>query len=100
MKIGPLYFDEKDILLILSLVALFLIKYFKLGFISFISIEKLFLILLMTLLARIFWGKGKEKIYFVILIFAVFISGTLSYPALLIFLLFSFLLSTIIFRRY
>jgi hypothetical protein len=100
MKIGNFYFDEKDFLFVFSLIILLVLKYFKIQLISFLSLEKLFIILFLSFLARILLGTGKETIIFIIILFGMLISNTLSYPGLIIFLLLSFFMMSIFFRNY
>lgn len=98
MRIGGLYFDEKDAFLIVILLTLLVVKFLHIDLIFFLDVSKLFIIVFLSILARIFYGKTREHIIFTILFFSILASLVLSYPGLVVFMIIALTLSFYIFK--
>jgi len=100
MKIGNLYFDEKDFLFVIVLLILLALRYFNLDIIPLFPLDKIFVILLISFIARIFLGKGKETIILITIFLSFIASLTLSLPGLAFFLLLAYIGIAFFFKNY
>jgi hypothetical protein len=100
MKVGSLYFDEKDLLMVFTLALMAVLKYFQVDVIPFFLPEQIFIVLLLAFIVRIFLGKRKEELILITVIISLFLSNVLSLLGLVIFLLVTYSLFVFVFRKY